>query len=108
MAAAYNKQGLGTGRIDREARIEMIQRLLRNARGERRLFVACDERRQPAAPKLVEALELLEREEGTGKAERVRKGVNDLTHWPAGLGYALWPYERIRDLPPTNPREALV
>lgn len=106
LSAAYNKQGLGTGRIDREARIEMVQRLLCNAAGERRLFIDCDDRRQPCAVKLVEAIELSEREEGTGKAERGKKGANDLTHWPAALGYALWPYERVRDvLGP--PREAL-
>lgn len=98
LSAAYNKQGVGTGRIDREARIEMVNRLLGNAKDERRLFVDCDEKRQPAAPKLVEALELSEREEGTGKADRVRKGANDMTHWPAALGYALWPYERVRDV----------
>lgn len=107
LSAAYSKNGLGTGRIDREARIEMVQRLLCNAADERRLFVACDEKRVPAAPKLVDALEMSEREEGTGKAERGKKGKKDLTHWPAALGYALWPYERVRDI--VGPaREALV
>lgn len=107
LSAAYNKQGIGTGRIDREARIEMVNRLLGNAKDERRLFVDCDDKLQPSAPKLVESLELSEREEGTGKAESGRKGKNDMTHWPAALGYALWPYERIRDV--VGPaREALV
>lgn len=108
LSAAYNKQGTGTGRIDREARIEMVQRLLCNANGERRLFVDCDDRRQPSAPKLVEALEMQEREEGTGKAEKgFRKGgPQDLTHWTTALGFGLWPYERTRDFVGA-PREAL-
>jgi hypothetical protein len=107
LSAAYNKQGLGTGRIDREARIEMVNRLLGNARDERRLFVDCDDHRKPAAPKLVEALELSEREEGSGKAEAAKKNKRDMSHWPAALGYALWPYERLRDVVGA-PREALV
>lgn len=99
--AAYSpaKQGAGQsptpGRIGREERIELVNTLLCNAAGERRLFVACDERRQPAAPRLVDALEMSERDEG-GKAETQRKNKYDLSHWPAALGYALWAVERPR------------
>src|SRR5690606_25125431 len=96
LSAAYNAKGEGKGRVPKEARIEMVCRLLCNAAGERRLFVACDERRQPAAPRLVAALELSERDEA-GKAETQRKNKQDLSHWPAALGYALWPYERLRE-----------
>src|SRR5690606_34881142 len=63
LSAAYNAKGEGKGRVPKEARIEMVCRLLCNAAGERRLFVACDEHRQPAAPRLVAALELSERDE---------------------------------------------
>lgn len=85
------------GRIDRDARIEVVNSLFCNAAGERRLFIACDERRVPAAPKLLEAIELSEREEGTGKAEVYRKGrASDLSHWPSALGYALWSVEKPR------------
>jgi hypothetical protein len=85
------------GRIDKDARIEVVNSLFCNAAGDRRLFIACDERAQPAAPKLLEAIELSEREEGTGKAEVYRKGrASDLSHWPSALGYALWSVEKPR------------
>jgi hypothetical protein len=97
LSAAYNKQGLGKGRVPKEARIEMVCRLLCNAGNERRLFVACDDRRAPVAPRLVESIELSERDEA-GKAETQRKNKRDLSHWTAALGYALWSYERLRDV----------
>ena len=97
LSAAYNNKGEGKGRVPKEARIEMVNRLLCNAAGERRLFIACDEHRKPSAPRLVEAIELSERDEG-GKAETQKKNRRDMSHWPAALGYALWPYERIRDI----------
>lgn len=97
LSAAYNAKGEGKGRVPKEARIEMVCRLLENAAGERRLFVACDEHRKPAAPELVKALEMSERDEG-GKAEAQKKNKYDLSHWVAALGYALWPYERLRDV----------
>ena len=97
LSAAYNAKGEGKGRVPKEARIEMVSRLLCNAVGERRLFIACDEHRKPCAPRLIEAIELSERDEG-GKAETQKKNKRDLSHWPAALGYALWPYERLRDV----------
>ena len=97
LSAAYNNKGEGKGRVPKEARIEMVCRLFCNAVGERRLFIACDEHRKPCAPRLVESIELSERDEG-GKAETQKKNRRDLSHWPAALGYALWPYERIRDI----------
>ncbi len=93
MAAEYSKAGTGTGMIKVEARVEMLNRLLCNYAGERRLFVACDEKRVPAAPKLVEALEQMERDE-MGNAEWQRKGEGDLSHYVSGLSYALWPFEK--------------
>jgi hypothetical protein len=82
-------------RVPKEAGIEMICTLLCNAKYERRLFVACDERRQPVAPRLVESLEMSERD-SDGKAETQKKNVNDLSHWPAALRYALWELEKPR------------
>lgn len=96
MSAAYNKQGQGKGKIHKEAGIGMVNMLLRSASGESRLFIDCDDRRQPCAPKLVEALEMSARDE-SGKAEQQKKDKRDLSHWPAALRYALWPYERMRD-----------
>ena len=84
------------GVIPREAAIEMIVGLLCSASGKRRLFVACDDRHQPAAPRLVEALETMERDEG-GRSERERKRKGeDRSHWPAALRYALWVLEQPR------------
>jgi len=95
-AAAYNKRGEGRGIIHKDAGIEMVNRLLCNALGQRRLFIDCDDRGNPVAPRLVEALEMSARDEHD-KAETGRKGSReDLSHWAAALRYALWPYERLR------------
>jgi hypothetical protein len=94
-SAQFDKQGRGKGHISREARIEMINRLLCNASNESRLFVAANANGSPVAPRLVEAIEESERDAG-GKAENERKGTNrDRSHWPAALGYALWPTEKM-------------
>ena len=106
LSAAYNKQGEGKGKVPKEGRIEMVNRLLCNAAGERRLFVDCDDRRKPCAPKLVESIELSERDEA-GKAEAQKKNSRDLSHWTAALGYALWPYERLREIEGMRTRGAL-
>lgn len=79
--------------VPKEGGIDMVCRLFCNADGDRRLFVACDARRQPAAPRLVEAIELSERD-GDGKAEQQRKDKRDLSHWMAALRYALWQLEK--------------
>lgn len=94
--AAYSKNGTGPGKVPKNAGIEMVVGMLCAADKEtRRLFIACDERRQPVAPRLVEALEMSERDEA-GEAETGKKGPNDLSHWPAALRYALWALERPR------------
>lgn len=83
------------GRVPKEGRIDMVQTLLCAADKSRRLYVACDDRRTPAAPKLVDAFETCERDEA-GKAETQRKDKRDHSHWPAALGYGLWVLERPR------------
>lgn len=95
LSAAYTPQGKPTGRVPKEAGIDLINTLLCNEAGERRLFVDCDARRKPAAPHLVRALEMSERDE-KGDAEVKTKGKEDLSHWCAALRYALWKYERVR------------
>lgn len=104
-SAAF-KKGQGNGRIPKEAGIEMVNSLLCNANGDRRLFVAVDERNKPCAPLLVESLELSERDEA-GKAETQKKSNKgpggDLSDFPAALRYALWQVERVR--PANNVRE---
>ena len=111
--AAYMPGKTTPGRIGRKARVEMVNtllcsaRMVKDARGNlvldaqdnpinvRRLYVACDDRRQPVAPKLVEAFERLEND-ADGNPDRGKKGAGDFTHWPAALGYALWKIEKPR------------
>lgn len=96
--AAYSasKTSVGPGVIHKDARIEMMVGLLCSASGRRRLFIACDDHRRAAAPRLVAALESEERDEAY-KAETARKRKGeDMSHWPAATGYALWALERPR------------
>ena len=93
--AAYSKDGTGTGVIKVEARISMLNRLLCNERGIRKLFIACNDQGQPAAPMLVKALESMERD-AAGNAEWQKKGTSaDLSHYPAALALGLWPLEKL-------------
>lgn len=94
MTAAFSKTNTTRGRVPKEAGIAMVNGLLKSAAGDRRLFVDCDESRTPCAPGLVHALELSERNEA-GEAETKIKGKTDLSHWPASLRYALWPFEKV-------------
>jgi hypothetical protein len=97
LAAAYvaGTDKVKVARVPKEGRIDLVNTLLLSESGERRLFVDCDDRRQPAAPRLVAALEQSERD-GDGKAEKQRKDKHDLSHWPSALGYALYAIERPR------------
>lgn len=61
----------------------------------RRLFILCDDKGNAAAPKLLAAVESMERDAG-GAAETERKDKNDLSHWPCASGYALWQIEHQR------------
>jgi hypothetical protein len=93
--AIWNATNTGHGRVPREAGVELINTLLCNAAGERRLFVARKPDGSPVAPRLVAALESSERDD-SGRAEAGLKGKGDTTHWPAALRYALWAIERPR------------
>lgn len=92
-AAQYKKDGTGTGHIAKDSRVEVINRLLCDADGRRRLFVECDELGRPVAPRLIEAFESMERDD-KGRAEQEAKDEHDLSDVPAALGYALWPFEK--------------
>ena len=99
-AAAYKPGTADPGIIPKDSRINMVNTLL-CATGQapgsevRRLFIACDDSGNAAAPKLLAAFESMERDAG-GEAETERKDANDLSHWPCALGYALWMPERAR------------
>jgi hypothetical protein len=94
-AAQYRKNdSTGTGHISREARVNMVNTLFCDAVGRRRLFVECDDLRKPVAPKLVEALETIERDE-QGRISRDKRLDRDKSDPPDALGYALWPWEKV-------------
>jgi hypothetical protein len=93
-AARYSKTGQGVGQIKKETRIGILNTLFCNAEGKRRLFIECDDRGIAVAPKLVEALEVAERDH-LGRAERDEKNVkHDKSDLPASLGYAMYPFEQ--------------
>lgn len=93
--AAYNAEGDGHGRVPKDPGIELVNTLFLSESGERRLFVARKTDGAPAAPRLVAALETSQRDHA-GKAETQRKNLQDCSHWPAALRYALWAVERPR------------
>lgn len=94
-AAQYRKNdSTGTGHISREARVNMVNTLFCDAAGRRRLFIECDDMRKPVAPKLVESLELIERDE-QGRISRDKNLDRDKSDPPDALGYALWPWEKV-------------
>src|SRR5690606_4173756 len=96
-AAMSSKNGQSkVARVPKEAGINVVRGLLCDKDDRRRLYVACDDRRRPLAPRLVESLELSEKEPTSGEAEVKRKGKPDLSHWTAALRYALWQLERPR------------
>lgn len=94
MDAAYNDQQKPTP-IKVEERVDLLCTLLRNADGDRRLFVACDDRGVPAAPKLVKAFESMERN-AMNEAEWEKKDDSDRSHWPSSVAFAIWLIEKPR------------
>lgn len=90
-AAVYNSKGK-PGFVPKDGRIQMVNQLLKNAKGETRLFIE-ELDGHNVAPALTNALMLSERDL-FGRAEMQRKDNDDLSHWPAALGYALWHYEK--------------
>lgn len=93
--AAYKPGTRDPMRIPKEARIDVVNTLLCDASGNRRLFVHADDKAQPSASRLVQAFEMAERD-ASGRAEHERKDDRDLSHWPSALGYALFALERPR------------
>jgi hypothetical protein len=94
-AAAYKPGSTEPGVIKREARFNLMNTLLCDVNGNRRLLVACDDTGRPAAPALVKALESMERN-AEDRGEHEKKNGDDLSHWPAAVGYALWQIEHPR------------
>jgi hypothetical protein len=94
VAAQFKKDGTGTGKISKDDRIDNVNYLFCDVDQVRRLFIECDDRGNVTAPKLLEAIETMERDEN-GRAETDEKKVTtDKSDLPAGLGYALWVFEK--------------
>lgn len=77
-----------------KGRVAMLNGLLGNAKGVRRLFIDCDGGGRPRAPKLVESFLISEYDEW-GNPENVRKNYRDPTHFPSALSFGLFPWEQI-------------
>lgn len=93
-AAQYSKHGAATGNIPKEARIGMMCSLFCDAMGRRRLFLECDDRGNPMTPKLLEAIESMERDD-RGRAEADKKDIRyDKSDLPTAAGYGLWFVEK--------------
>jgi hypothetical protein len=93
--ASYRPGTATRANVPKEARINMLNSLFCSAAGVRRLFVACDDRKTPAAPLLVRAVETAQRDISE-RAETEKKDDRDVSHWPAALGYGLWSVEKVR------------
>lgn len=77
--------------ISRHHRFSMVNSLLHAADGKRRLFIDCDGHGRSKCPELVKSLYgyML-------KDIGLKKNANDLSDAGDGLGYGLFPWERIR------------
>lgn len=95
-AAGFNCfKSNGGERIERRHRISMVNALLRDAAGKRRLLLANNKSGTPQANKLAESLgHLMYR--ANGEIEMQHKTASNLAHWSDALGYALFPFERYR------------
>lgn len=96
---AFQREGLDVFRpaekIQRSARVGMVNRLLCDGLHGVRLAVLTDQLGQPVAPILVDAFESLEKKPGDDNPEGTqRKDETDKTHAPAALAYGLWPFEQ--------------
>lgn len=94
-AAAYKPNSTDPTQILKESRFNMMNQLLCDVNGARRLFIACDDMGTAAAPMLLKAFESMERN-AADEGEAEAKNEADLSHWPAAVGYALWQIERPR------------
>jgi hypothetical protein len=90
----------GGAQIPRRHRYAMTNALLKDHRGHRRLFLVPDSYGKPKAAKLAESLDQM-KYAANGDPEFFRKTYKNLAHWTDALGFGLFPFERIRGIPPT-------
>jgi hypothetical protein len=99
MRATYGK------RLAVSHRYSMVNALLHAADGKRRLLVDCDASGRAKEKKVIDSFEGL-RLNASDKAEHYGKGTKggeDLTHYTDAIGYALFPFESFRGVPPAPP-----
>lgn len=89
------------GKISRKHRIAMVQALLQDASGRRRLFIDCTGPGQPRCKRLVQSF-MVSQYNDAGEPEREKKtGITDPSHWPSALGFGLYRWEKMRGGPLT-------
>lgn len=88
---AYHKS------IEVKHRVSMLNALLCDAHGKRRLFLDCDEHGHPRCNLLARSfLQVVVAPDG--KLEGNKKDYQDPSHLPAALSFGVFPWERIRGL----------
>lgn len=92
MSAGMDALWASPKRIPQKHRFQMVNALFCDATGHRRLFFAADAHGKTVCPLGVQSAQLY-RHEDVGK-----KGRGDLSHHTDDLGYALFPFEKIRGL----------
>lgn len=87
------------GQLPKDARIQVVNTLLLNARDETRLFLDTDDMGRPRAQFTATSLEMSQRDD-FGRAEMYKKGSdNDISHPTCALGYAIYRLEKARTSP---------
>lgn len=83
-----------TGTISKKHRIAMVNALLEDATGRRRLFIDCDANGTPRCRMLTRSF-LTSQYNDHGEPEKERKaGLSDPSHWTSAVGFGVFPWER--------------
>lgn len=85
----------GGEKIERRHRISMVNALLCDATGNRRLFLETGANGTPIAAKTAESFGT-QKYKPNGELEKYHGTVYDVTHWTDAVGYAVFPWERVR------------
>jgi len=88
--------------IEVKHRVSMLNALLCDAHGKRRLFIDCDEHGHPTCPLLARSfLQVVVAPDG--KLEGNKKDYQDPSHLPSAVSFGVFPWERIRGMTPFDP-----
>lgn len=89
------KRSNGGTLIERRHRLSMMNALLRDATGKRRLFLAQSPLGPPQAGSLAKSLGGL-MYLPNGEVDFRHKSANNLAHWSDAVGYGIFPFEKFR------------